>query len=136
MSQHEIRSVQHDVSQDGKDVTLTIHTKTGGPFKVESKHQVFTDVINDLIGTGAKASWRRTGGVPVPFPSTMPYTPARNQLTGLAIHAAPSGNQLTLVVRLGDMDLPFAVTMTTLDSLAIGIADLQKARDQGTDRLH
>lgn len=135
MGPHEIRSLRDDISQDGKEIELTFQTATGGPFKVEFKHHVFTKFINDLIAIGAKASRRRTGGVSAPFPSVMPHTQA-NLMTGMAIHTSPAGNQLNLVIRLWDMDLPFEVAMTTLDSLAIGIADLQKDRDQGTDKVH
>jgi hypothetical protein len=134
-NQHEIRSLLNFISEDGKETTLRIGTKHGVS-QVKFRHEMLTKFILDLIDIGAIASRRRTNGRSVLFAEASAPKAAQTQSSGVAVHMPPGGSQLDLVVRLWDMDLPFQVTLPTINALAEAIADMQKDLNAGTDTTH
>lgn len=136
MKDHEISDMSHVHAEDGKSVELTIKTNNGATLPVEVPYSELTKLIEHLSRIGADAARNRTGGRSVLFEESRPTILGRTLLTGMAVAASPDGSQWYVVLRLWDTDLSFEVTMPTLESFAVAIADAKKDRDEGTEKMH
>jgi hypothetical protein len=136
MKDHEISDMSHVYGEDGKSVELTIETNNGATLPVKVPYTKLTNLIEHLTRIGADAARHRTGGRAILFAESRPTIVGRTLLTGMAVAASPDGSQRYVVLRLWDMDLSFEVTMPTLESFAVAIADVKKDRDDGLDKMH
>lgn len=131
MHEHELREVSDvSIGPDGKTVNLTLRTNNGAALPLTFQHAVFTQFISNLIGVGAAASQRRTGGKRIPIsgmsqPTMFDPSPA----TSFALAESADRSQMFFVVRLFDMDLSFAVEKFTLKQLAETFGQAVQALD-------